>query len=57
MPKKKRDKMKGKNTGENLEQAATLGNELKDAVPSKVLRSLGPFLSAVYVSAYAYLLI
>ena len=49
--------MKGKNTGENLEQAATLGNGLKDAVPSKVLRSLGPFLSAVYVSAYAYLLI
>ena len=43
MPKKKRDKMKGENIGENLEQGATLGNGLKDAVPSKVLRALGPF--------------
>ena len=43
MPKKKRDKMKGENIGENLEQGATLGNGLKGAVPSKVSRALGPF--------------
>ena len=30
MPEKKRDKMKGENIGENLEQAATLGNGLTD---------------------------
>ena len=44
MPKKRRDKMKGENIGENLEQGATLGNGLKDAVPSGGLEGPGTFL-------------